>query len=113
MLDVLHYFLEQDLVEADSMQHPTKNAHRSRIYREFYGVTYKYDHQSEDYEETTASGYVGSPTQIDPDFDVSSELNSVRAFNPRENPAKPYVPPTEFDGASAAPFGNLLDAPMK
>lgn len=116
MLDVLHYFLEEDLVERDSIQNSPKTSTRQRIYKQFYDYDYGYPELSSDsYTDGSDAGYAGSPTQIDAyDVDINSgEMRNLKAFNPKDNPAKPYVPATNFDGTSQQPFGNLLDAPLK
>jgi hypothetical protein len=117
MLDVVHYFLEEDLYVHDKGETASKSATRVKMYREFYGREYKYAYKG--YDEPTADQNIsasGSATQIDDyedDLDAESQLRSIKAFNPKNNPAKPYVPPTEFDDTSITPFGNLLDSPLR
>lgn len=120
MLDVLHYFLEEDLYVRDKGETASKSITREKLYREFYGHEYKYaykgfDDEDEDYGFDEPESRSTSPTQIDGyDTDAAiQELQSIKAFNPKQNPAKPYVPPTQFDGTASSPFGNLLDAPLK
>lgn len=115
MLDVLHYFLEEDLYVRDKGETASKSVTREKLYREFYGHEYKYAYRGFEDEDGESASYSTSPTQIDgyeTDF-ATQELRSIKAFNPKENPAKPYVPPTDFDGTATIPFGNLLDAPLK
>lgn len=117
MLDVLHYFLEEDLLSTTKEESVSKSENRERIYKQFYDMEYKYAHKKmeEIDSEIQPKQYSTSPTQIDGyDMDTTAEeLSSLRAFNPKDNPAKPFVPATDFDGTSAQPFGNLLDAPLK
>lgn len=86
MLDVIHYFYEEDLNFSTHEQLKMAEKRRVYIYREMYQTEYRY--QIED----------------------SSE--SVSPFDPAGGGTKPYVPPTEFNPDSANPFGSVLDAPI-
>ena len=115
MLDVLHYFLEEDLQSTTKEEAISKSENRERIYKQFYNTDYKYAHKKIEEFETSTQQYSTSPTQIDGyDIDASAqELSSMRAFSPKDNPAKPFVPATDFDGTAEQPFGALLDAPLR
>ncbi len=116
MLDVVHYFLEEDLYVHNKGETESKSATREKLYREFYNREYKYAYkglEKPSYEEDIPSAT--SPTQLD-DYDndlTDNEMRNLKAFNPKNNPAKPFVPATDFDGTAQQPFGNLLDAPLK
>lgn len=111
MLDVLHYFLEEDLNTKDNAEISAKSATRVRIYGEFYGREYKYAYRGEDSEENSQPyNYFDGD---DEDGTIEQDMNSIKPFSPREQKAKPYTPPTDFDGTAAQPFGSILDAPMR
>ena len=105
MLDVLHYFLEEDFRYSGEYEPIYKDNFRKNIYDSLYGSEYKYLSQDE----------------ISPDFDDISTLEAseealepeeiIEPFNPRKASVKPYIEPTPvFDGE--LPFGRLLDEPM-
>jgi hypothetical protein len=86
MLDLIHYFFEEDSRFSTAEEAEAVSQMRSVIYGMLYGTTYKYK--------------VGK----------SSNSNVGEGFNTGET--KPYIPPTEFDADSYLPFGNTLDAPL-
>jgi hypothetical protein len=105
MLDVLHYFLEEDFRYSGEYEPIYKDNFRKNIYDSLYGSEYKYLSQDE----------------ISPDFDDISTLGApeepsepeeiIEPFNPRQASVKPYIEPTPvFDGM--LPFGGILDEPM-
>lgn len=83
MIDVIHYFLEEDLRYSSIEEMKMHEAVRGDIYQRLYGVKYRY---------------------------VSGTGSNTTDFDGQE--VKPYVPPTEFDPDSANPFGSVLDAPI-
>ncbi len=86
MLDVIHYFYEEDLNFSSHEQLQMTEKRRVHIYREMYQTEYKYQ--------------------------VSGSSDSVTPFDPAAGEAKPYIPPTDFDPDSYSPFGSVLDAPI-
>lgn len=104
MLDVVHFFMEEDLLGPSGEFLEAKSKVRETLYRHFYEEEYKYKVKSQNsgYNYSTANGvpsdgYFGT--------DVDNPLNEpVQA-------TKPYVPPTNFDEDSLLPFGQLLDPP--
>jgi hypothetical protein len=97
MVDIFHYYFEEDLNIVSQEQVAAKSESRSVIYRTLYGTTYKYRVDTE-MKSTTASG--------------SSSFDDLTPFDPSNNVTKPYVPPTEFDADASSPFGRTLDAPL-
>ena len=97
MLDVLHYFFEDDLRYGSGDEAKAQDKLRKELYR-LYGRDYKYGSSSPG---TTYGGraYVSSDG-VD-SFDVSPV-----------DARKPYVAPTQFNPESANPFGSVLDAPL-
>ncbi len=88
MLDVLHYFFEEDSKYSSIEEAESVSALRTTIYGELYGTTYKYKMKSRNNPGNSTSEY------SDP------------------NELKPYIPPTEFNPESSNPFGSVLDAPI-
>lgn len=82
MLDVVHYFLDEDL-RYTTMEELKIHGHvRKTIFKNFYDMDYAYSMADE-------SG--------DSDFPETT---------------KPYIPPTEVNPDSYTPFGSVLDAPL-
>ena len=107
MLDVLHYFFEEDLDFSTAEQAEAREATRTQLYRDLYNEDYKY----------TSNRAANRRARTSVEFDVDEptpEPEKIRPFDPK-NPTgevKPYVPPTRVDAQSAKPFGDVLDAPM-
>jgi hypothetical protein len=97
MVDVLHYYFEDDLNIVSQEQVAAKSESRSVIYRTLYGTTYKYRVDTGMKSETASS---------------STSFDDLVPFDPSNSVTKPYVPPTEFDPDAATPFGMTLDAPL-
>ncbi len=98
MVDVLHYYFEEDLNIVSQEQVAAKSESRSVIYRTLYGTTYKYRIDAGIKSSNNASS--------------SPSYDDLVPFDPSNNVTKPYVPPTEFDPDAATPFGRTLDAPL-
>lgn len=106
MLDVLHFFFEEDLFYSSAEQAEGRDRAREAIYQDFYGENYKYSASRS----STASGQ-GISRNFDYDIEVEEEITP---FDPlqKKQPTKPYIPPTPVNATSSQPFGNVLDAPM-
>lgn len=96
MLDVIHYFYEEDLNYYTVEHAKLAESRRVAIYKHLYNVNYKYG----------TSGAV-APNSAGGDFG-----DDLEPFDPSNAPVKPYVPPTEMDADLSDPFGGLLDAPI-
>ena len=82
MLDVIHYFLDEDMRYSSIEELKLHDGIRKTMFKNFYDVEYKY-------------GLLGeTPDSVDPDA------------------VKPYIPPTEVNPDSPNPFGSVLDAPI-
>jgi hypothetical protein len=108
MLDVLHYFFEDDLNYSTSEQAEARDNMRSALYTQLYGEDYKYSSGVS----PSAEGGVRA------NFDLEEEIRPVDlkdrktdSFNPAM-PPKPYVRPTPVNLNAARPFGNVIDAPL-
>jgi len=85
MLDVIHYFFEQDARFSTAEEAEAVSEFRATIYGLLYGTTYKYRRKN------VQGGTVGTASS---------------------DGVKPYIPPTDFDPDMGLPFGSTLDAPM-
>lgn len=100
MLDVLHYYMEEDYNFSTAEQVDVKANLRKTIYRTMYNTEYKFGNATTKNSTVTASGV---------DLD---NLESVEPVDPLKGPTKSYVPPTDFNPESIKPFGDVLDAPI-
>lgn len=98
MLDVIHYFFEDDLRVSSAEEAEAVSKIRETMYPMLYGRPYKsiFTNSSVKYNMSTASS--GSMPA------TNTPAGSVR---------KPYTPPTQFDPDNPIPFGEKLDAPLK
>jgi hypothetical protein len=102
MLDVLHYYMEEDYNFSNSDQVEAKSRIRKTIYKTMYNKEYKFGAETEkDY-------------SLPQDFTIQEEGSTPsQEEDPLKGPTKSYVPPTNFNPDSVKPFGNLLDAPFE
>lgn len=84
MVDVIHYFFDEDMRYASYESALMHGKLREQIYGSLYEKHYKYAMKD------------------------STDSGSSSA----EGATKPYVPPTEFNPESPSPFGKVLDAPI-
>lgn len=98
MLDVLHYFYEEDLNYASVEQAQMTEARRTAVFKQLYNIDYKY--ASEEVKNRAAG------TNFD--FDLDDPV----PFDPANAKTKPFIPATEVDADSHNPFGSVLDAPI-
>jgi hypothetical protein len=82
MLDVVHYFLDDDMRYSSIEELKIHDNFRKSVSKNFYDTPYRY----------------GLPD------DSESYQNS--------SGVKSYIPPTEMDPDAADPFGSLLDPPI-
>jgi hypothetical protein len=102
MVDVLHYFFEEDSTKITSAeQGEARDAVRTQLYSMFYNREYLY-------------AGAASKRPVEQFYDDPLDDDSIPApFDPVAGPTKKYTPPTSFDPDSSAPFGGVLDAPLK
>lgn len=116
MLDVIHYFLENDFKISTPEEAEAQTRVRKMIYETFYSREYLYGvsdvKKSFDYENNpnlmNPEGVMGAdvPTPFDP------TKNNTSSQEEKSTKPKKYVEPTPFDGDSTLPFGKILDSPM-
>jgi hypothetical protein len=104
MLDVIHYFFEEDMNHQTSEQAEAKSKTRTKLYMELYGVTYKFAQQTTNNMSINPDDY---ETEDGPD------MSSTHPFDPKNEPTKAYTPTSTFNPESSSPFGNALDSPMR
>lgn len=108
MLDVLHYFLEQDFRYGSEYEPIYKDEFRKNIYKQFYGIEYKYLSQESSQDEGIQGDNLD---ELDAPEAENAPEEVVNPFNPRSASVKPYIEPTQVvDGPS--PFGDILDIPL-
>lgn len=105
MVDVLHYFFEEDMSFTSQEQAEAQSKTRENLYSTMYGMTYKYAYKSK--QQNQPVNFDDIPTED------SSDMADIKPFDPKKEPTKAYIPPTDFDPTSSNPFGNGLDAPMR
>jgi hypothetical protein len=111
MLDVIHYFFEDDLVVSTSEQQQVRSDTRSSVYRTLYGTTYGYAIKSSS--NSSSNMFAADGTSIPTDGFYGDD--DITPFDPTNNtpkPVKPFVPATDVDADSPLPFGKVLDAPL-
>lgn len=107
MLDVLHYFFEDDMNYASAEQADARDRAREIIYQDFYGHKYAYSNT-----QARSNNYSASGQGIVRDFNAADEEEKIEAFDPMKKPPKPFVPATKVNAASPKPFGSVLDEPL-
>lgn len=107
MLDLLHYYFEEDMNYSTAEQSEAASKTRENIYSKLYGREYKYTTKPA----PTSRTYTEDYGDITPESNVPNA--DIQPFNPQKQPTKAYVPPTEFDGTAQDPFGAILDSPLK
>lgn len=109
MLDIIHYYFEEDYSQVSEEATARKSALRESLYKTFYDEEYKYPY--------TKSGASQSQYKsFDPEdyeTEVSPEEDVPKPFNPKAQKTKPYTPPTQLTNDTVAPFGSILDAPLR
>jgi len=94
MLDVLHFFFEEDLNYSTAEQAEAVSKVREMVYRDMYGLTYKYAYKQSK----------NKTKSFDADDD-NYDFDDLVPYDPTSNSVKPYIPPTEFDAEVGLDFG--------
>lgn len=104
MLDVVHYFFEEDTLRYSTGEHAEAASKFRSSFYEMYGIIYKYGVSSTGGSSSGGRKYVGK----NEDFSFDDSVSGVK-----NNTVKPYMPPTRIDPDAADPFGGVLDAPLR
>lgn len=99
MLDVLHYYFEDDIRYASAETAEAVTSYRTQLYL-LYGKTYKYGTSASS---SSNRNYV--PKGASDDLNLDDLPGSTSGV-------KPYIPPTEFNPDSFLPFGSTLESPL-
>lgn len=106
MLDVVHYFFEEDILRFSNSEHAEAGSRvRVSIYENMYDREYKYEFISSEKDSND-----GGRSYISDDID--DPLNDLTPMTTKPKKLKPYIPPTDFDPDSYNPFGSVLDSPI-
>lgn len=110
MLDVLHYFFEEDLFYSTVEQAEGRDRSRVAIYQDFYNSSYVYSAAAS----STASGRGFTKNFDDHEFMSEEEEVKIVPFDPlqKQKAVKPFIRPTAVNAAADQPFGNTLDGPI-
>ena len=92
MLDVIHYFYEEDFNYSTVEQAQMTDARRIHVFETLYKTKYEYAAPKQKSSESPDGGVI--------------------PFDPDNREVKPYIPPTEVDPDAVNPFGSALDAPI-
>ena len=106
MLDVIHYFLEEDFRYSSEYEPIYKDNFRKNIYESMYNKSYKYVSSEESNSQSNDISILDGPEEF------SEPEEEIKPFNPREGFTKPYVPPTPLVEDSILPFGSVLYQPL-
>jgi hypothetical protein len=102
MLDVFHYFLEDDMNYSTAEQADARDKTRSSIYSDLYNTKYRYAAEK-------ASIYASGSMDFDAPQGIEPE---IEPFEPKKKP-KPYLEPTSINANAPKPFGDILDSPLE
>ena len=107
MLDVVHFFFEEDALRFESgEQAEAASKFRTKLY-ELYDVKYKYAVAASG-RSSSAGGGGRSYISKDAGFDFDSKIPSSTS-----QAVKPYIPPTSFDPDTGLASGGVLDGPLR
>lgn len=104
MVDVLHFFLEEDMSYASGEQAEAQSKMRSNIYSTMYGTRYKYGYESPE----SKNKRIFEEALAEPDI-----VEDLKPFDPIKPPTKAFMPASNFNPNAAQPFGLDLDAPLR
>ena len=111
MLDVFHFFFEDDFAPTSYEQAQVRSKIRDTIYGDMYKEgSYKYSIGDSTSGSSHSRKYTGGG--ISGGYDFEPEDEKIVPFDPIKKPTKPYVSPTKFDPDSDTPFGSILDGPL-
>jgi hypothetical protein len=102
MLDVIHFFLEEDTHHSSKEEADVRNSTREIIYQDFYGHSYKYSDSRSSQSASAQGGY----------YIEEPEDDAVVPFDPLKGPTKSFVPATPVNAAMSRPFGAAIEEPL-
>jgi hypothetical protein len=105
MLDVIHYYFEDDHRYASFDEASFKDQFRSSIFKNLYDSEYSFGQSNDD-----TPDYRDNELELDAPLENEKEV--IEPFNPRAKSVKRFIEPTNFDEDSSKPFGSVLDGPI-
>lgn len=108
MLDILHYYFEDDFHQVSEEAMARKSALRESIYENLYEDIYRYA-----YTPASSNSSTRSFNPEDYETEETETVDMPKPFDPKAQKAKPYTPPTQMTNDTVAPFGSILDAPLR
>ena len=108
MLDVIHFYLEEDFASSSQEATKIRSLSRETLYDSLYGVEYRFPVKDNNNPRQKSFDVENLPF----DNEDGSEEEEIKPFNPKQK-AKPFVPATQVSESAPLPFGNALDAPLK
>jgi hypothetical protein len=97
MLDVIHYYFEEDSHYISEIQAETRSSLRESVYRDMYGRELRH-----------LVKFGGKKSSSD-----SEDDDELLPFSTDRDQVKPFIPATDFEDDSIDPFGGLLDTPLR
>jgi hypothetical protein len=107
MLDVIHFYLEEDFAGISQESIQIRSLSRENLYQELYGVTYQFPVKNSESRKGKSFDVEMLPFDNEDGPD-----KTIKPFDPKQK-AKPFVAPTPVSVSEPLPFGNILDAPLK
>lgn len=109
MLDVIHYFFEEDYRYTSVEQANFKDGFRETMYKGLYDVEYEYTSGSRE-----KQTYKDFDENIDDSMDDFEQKDSeiIEPFSPRTKQVKSFIEPSIPQDSSSRPFGQILDEPL-
>lgn len=105
MLDVLHYFFEEDHFYVNDDQAQYRPKFRQQMYLTMYSIDYTYNTQ-----DTANDSAIDSLESLENPEESEEEVNP---FNPRaKKETKAFLEPTLPLENAQKPFGDILDMPL-
>jgi hypothetical protein len=105
MLDVIHYYFEQDFGLPSQEAASRVSIMRETLYENMYNTTYKYAIEKSN---TASERMTYSDADVE-ESNIEAQLSGIDPFKPA---TRQYTPTTTVNSSSPTPFGNLVDAPL-
>jgi hypothetical protein len=105
MLDVIHYYFEEDHRYASFDEASFKDQFRSSVFKNLYKSEYEFGMSND-----STPDYTDAGTEIDDPLEMKQEV--IEPFNPRAKSVKGFIEPTNLNENSTKPFGSILDEPL-
>jgi len=105
MLDVIHYYFEQDHRYASFEEASFKDQFRSSIFKNLYESDYQFGMSNDD-----TPDYTNNDSDLGEPLEMNQEV--IEPFNPRAKSVKGFIEPTNLNENSSKPFGSVLDEPL-